>query len=544
MRSAGLNGPARVLFLAAALACASAPSWSAVDVLTHRYDNNRQGLNARETRLTASNVKPSGFGKLFEQPVDGQLYAQPLIVTGLSLPGKGTHDVVYAATEANTVYAFDANNASGGNAKPLWQVSLVDTAHGAAPGATAMDAAELGVNDKGEWLCGILAPKIGITGTPVIDRASKTMWVAAKSKENGVIVHRLHALDITTGAEKPGSPVAIPGALAMPEAFDALWHFNRPALLLNQGTVYVAYGSHCDGLEVHPYRGWVFSFDAASLKPKTVLPITRGDGSAGSVWMSGAGPAADAAGQVFVVSGDGTYDGVRDFSDAVLKLDPQTLAVKDVFTPADNGDIDAADEDLGSGGAVLLPDQAGPNPHLLVIGTKDGRINLLNRDKLGAVVQSLPKGTLGGPVSFGAVNWLGLLGSPTWWNQRLYFWGYQDVLKAYTLSNGQLNPTPLKGSVTHGYPGTTVTVSANGNAGAVVWSIKPGASGAALLEAWDALSLAPLYSSDQNAGDDMGASVKFTAPVVANGRVYVGGADRLVVYGRRFKLLGKWWPSY
>ena len=171
-------------------------------------------------------------------------------------------------------------------------------------------------------------------------------------------------------------------------------------------------------------------------------------------------------------SSDLTYDGVRDFSDSVLRLDPQTLAVKDSYSPTDNSAIDAADEDLGSAGAVLLPDQPGSTPRLAVIGTKDGRIALLNRDRLGQAVQSLPKGTVGTGVSWGEVNWLGQFGAPAWFNQRLYFWGYQDVLKVFTLSQGLLNPTPQKGSVTYGYPGASVTVSANGSSGAVVWAIR------------------------------------------------------------------------
>ena len=539
-----LRKTARLAVVAAGAGLAWTSAWSGVEVLTNRYNATRQGLNDHETRLTPSNVKASGFGKLFEHAVDGPLFAQPLVVTGLSIPGRGLHDVVFVATEANTVYAFDANSASGANAQPLWQVSLVDAAHGAAAGAVAMPSSALGVDATGAPVCAATGSSVGVTGTPVIDRAARTMWVVAKSQEAGAVVHRLHALDITTGAERPGSPVAIPGASPMTESFDPLWHFNRPALLLNQGVVVVAFGAHCDGLEVHPYRGWVFSFDAGTLKPRAVLPITRGGGSAGSVWMSGVGPAADASGQVYVVSGDGSYDGVRDFSDSVLKLHPQTLAVLDSHTPADNAAIDAADEDLGSGGAVLLPDQPGATPRLAVLGTKDGRVLLLNRDRLGPAVQALPKGTLGHGVGGGVVDWLGQFGAPAWWNQRLYFWGVQDVLKVYTLGNGLLGATPQRGDTTYGYPGATVTVSSNGSNQAVVWSIQPGGSQPGLLQAWDALSLKLLYSSDQNADDAMGYAVRFTSPVVANGRVYVGASDRLAVYGRRFKALGKWWPMY
>jgi outer membrane protein assembly factor BamB len=518
-----------------------------VDVLTHHYNNARTGLNAKETRLSPATVKPGGFGQLFSHAVDGQLYAQPLYVSKLAMPGKGTRNVVFVATQNDTVYAFDADSAKGSNAQPLWQASLLDAAHGAASGATAVNVSEFGTGPQGEVMCGDIYPSIGVTSTPVIDRLTKTLYVEAKSKENGVIVQRLHALDLTTGQEKAGSPVGIPGAMKTPESFDPLWQLNRPALLLNNQTVYVAFGSHCDGLEQHPYRGWVFSFDASTLAPKAVLPLTRGAANAASIWMSGAGPAADASGQVFAVTGDGDYDGVQNFGDSILKLDGSTLAVKDWFSPPDNAALDAVDADLGSGGTLLLPDQPGPNPRLLVQATKDGRIYLLNRDRLaaGSLVQTLGKGTLGSarPESF-SIEWAGLFGLPSYWNQKVYFWGVGDVLKVFSLNNGLLDPTPLKGTTVYPYPGANLAISANGNTGGVLWSIRPSFKGSPALQAWDATTLGLLYSSDLQTGDEMGASVKYTAPVVANGKVFVGGGDRLTVYGRRIKLFGNWVPLY
>jgi hypothetical protein len=519
-----------------------------VDVLTHHYNNARTGLNASETRLTPSTVKAGGFGKLFSHAVDGQLFAQPLYVSRLYIPGKGTRNVVFAATQNDTVYAFDADSGSGSNAQPLWQVSLVDTAHGAAPGATPVGMAEFGTGPQGEILCGNIAPTVGVISTPVIDKASKTLYIEAKSKENGAFVQRLHALDLTTGKEKAGSPVVIGSGIDMPEPFDPLWHLNRPALLLDHQTVYVAFGSHCDGLEQHRYRGWVFSFDARTLAPKAVLPLTRGAANAGSIWMSGAGPAADAQGQVFAVTGDGDYDGMQNFGDSILKLDGPSLSVTKWFTPPDNSELDAGDVDLGSGGTLLLPDQPGPYPHLLVQATKDGRIYLIDRDQFtagGQPVQALPKGTLGSarPADFPA-EWAGLFGLPSYWNQKLYFWGVGDVLKVFSLSNGLLNPTPLKGSVTYAYPGANPVISANGTKDGIVWSIRPTINGLGALQAWDATTLNPLYSSDQQDGDDMGPAVRFIAPVVANGKVFVGGGGQLTVYGRRFKLFGRWLPLY
>lgn len=528
---------------------AMALAWSlcvpsqAADVLTYHYDNARSGLNAGETRLTPGNVNAKGFGKLFSHPVDGQIYAQPLYVANLYLPGKGLHNVAYVATENDTVYAFDADGNRGANAQPLWQVSLVDAAHGAAPGAAAVKATDLGVSDQGWPLCSDIAPLIGITSTPVIDRAGKTLYVEAKSLENGAFVHRLHALDLTTGQEKSGGPAAIPGKLPTSVPFDPMWHMNRPALLLDHGTVYVAFGSHCDGLGQHPFKGWMFSFDARTMAAKAALPMTGAQGNAGSLWMSGAGPAADSQGRVFAVTGNGDFDGLQNFGDSILRFDGVGLHVTDLFTPPDNAQLNAVDADLGAGGTVLLPDQTGGHPHLLAQATKDGRIYLMDRDHLALPVQALPKGTLGSPTPPGyPSDWSGLFGVPSYWNQKLYFWGVKDVLKVFSLSNGQLNATPQMGTTVYGYPGANLAISANGRNNGIVWAIKPSSASDGALQAWDANSLTLLYSSDQQTGDEMGASVKFTAPVVANGKVFVGGGDRFSVYGRRIKLFGVWYP--
>lgn len=544
---------ASCLAIACAASALAAPlTASAVDVLTYHYDNARTGLNASETRLTPANVSGAkGFGKLFSHQVDGQIYAQPLYVANLAVKGRGTRNVVFVATQGASVYAFDADSGQGANAQPLWRASLVDAAHGAAPGATPVPITDLGVNEQGQALCGDIAPQLGVTGTPVIDRVSKTLYVEAKIKENGAVVHRLHALDLATGLEKPGSPAAIPGALAMPEAFDALWHMNRPALLLDHGTVYISFGTHCDGLERQPYRGWMFSFDAATLKPKAVLPITRGKANAGSIWMSGAGPAADGQGRVFAVTGDGDFDGAQNLGDSVLRIDGTSLQVTDLFSPADNAALDAVDADLGSGGTLLLPDQPGAHPHLLAQATKDGRIYLLDRDKLGGFgptgvpVQALPKGTLGSPTPPGyPSDWSGLFGLPAYWNQKLYFWGVKDVLKVFSLNGGLLDTTPQKGTAVYGYPGANPVISANGPRNGVLWSIKAGYGTDGVLQAWDATSLSLLYSSDAVSEDSMGPSVKFTSPVVANGKVFVGGGDRLTVYTRRIKFFGQWYSLY
>src|SRR5882762_3918886 len=257
----------RTLFFLLLICAAASPGRAQVSVLTQHNDNSRTGQNTNETTLTPANVNSTQFGKLFAQPVDGQLYAQPLYVPNVTIPGNGTHNVVFVATEADSVYAFDADSKSGANTSPLWKASLIDTAHGAAAGATPVTSVNSG--------CNLIQPNIGITSTPVIDPTTGTIYVEAKSKENGVFIHRLHALDITTGAEKSSSPVVITatvngtgdGSAGGQLTFNALTEVNRSGLLLLNGTIYIAYASPCD---VAPYHGWLFAYDAANFAQKAV----------------------------------------------------------------------------------------------------------------------------------------------------------------------------------------------------------------------------------------------------------------------------------
>src|SRR5260221_5536896 len=358
-----------------------------VNVTTYHNDNARTGLNANETILTPDNVRaPGQFGKLFSQPVDGYVYAQPLYVPNVHIidhgVDKGIHNVVFVATEGDSVYAFDADSNAGANASPLWTASLIDTLHGAAAGATTV--ATQGSNP--DINCEDLVPQVGITSTPVIDLVSNTMFVEAKSKENGGFVHRLHALDITTGNEKSPGPTVIT-ATVNGITFDPLHQLNRPGLLLLNGTIYIGYGSHCD---ITPYNGWLFAYDAATLTRKGVFVTTPGTtttpnpNGAGAIWMSGAGIAADGAGNIFAATGNGTFD-ATDFGDSILKLslNQQTLGLVDSFTPFNQADLNAHDNDLGSGGVLLLPDQPGAHPHLLVQAGKEGTIYLLDPDHMG-----------------------------------------------------------------------------------------------------------------------------------------------------------------
>lgn len=521
--------------LAAVLGLSVAAS-AQVSVTTSRNDNSRDGQNLNETILTPGNVNVNGFGKVFSQNVQGYVYAQPLYVPNVSIPGLGTHNVVYVATEHDIVYAFDADNNTGLNANPLWRTSFIAPKRG----ITTVSS-----NDVG---CGDLVPEIGITSTPVIDTGSGTIYVLAKTKENGTFVQRLHALDITTGRERRGSPVEIKakvkgsgdGSSHGVLTFDPLRQAQRPGLLLQNGTVYIGWASHCDN---GPYHGWVMSYNAKSLKQTAVWNSTP-NGGLGGVWQGGTGIAADQNNHLFFATGNGTYDGKKggnDFSDTIVKLGLPTqdhhMPLLDWFTPYDQGYLSGGDIDVGSGGVLMLPDQGkgAPHRHLLLQVGKSGSIYLINRDRLGhynsqnnnQIVEDL-ENAIGG-----------LWSTPAWWNNNVYFGGAGDVLRQFTfdsstglLSTGAEYVTPTA----FGYPGTNPSVSANQDTGAIVWAIETdqyGSGGSSILHAYDATDVgSELYNTTQNnSRDDPGGAVKFSVPTVANGRVYVGAAGRLTAYG-------------
>jgi len=516
-----------------------------VTVTTYHNDNARTGVNANETILTPNNV-PGQFGKLFSQLVDGYVYAQPLYVPNVHIVDhgvdKGIHNVVFVATEGDSVYAFDADGNAGANAGPLWTASLIDTLHGAAAGATTVTTQ----GSNPDINCEDLVPQVGITSTPVIDPVSNTMFVEAKSKENGGFVHRLHALDITTGNEKSPGPTVIT-ATVNGITFDPLHQLNRPGLLLLNGTIYIGYGSHCD---FTPYNGWLFAYDAATFTRKGVFVTTPDSpAGAGAIWMSGAGIAADNAGNIFAATGNGHFN-ASDFGDSILKLslNPQNLSLADSFTPFNQADLDLIDNDLGSGGVLLLPDQPGTYPHLLVQAGKEGRIYLVNRDHMGGYCNYSP-----GPCSSDPIPPLvqelpsavqGMWSMPSYWNNTVYFWGAGDVLKPFFLTNGQLGAMPGATSPeSYDFPGSTVSISANGSTNGIAWSLGKKKIGTNpngtwitvnVLQAHDAgNATTTLYSSDKRANhmDDPGSYVKFSVPTVANGRVYVGTTSQLAVYG-------------
>lgn len=499
-----------------------------VDVLTYHNDNALNGLNAAETTLAPSNVNSTQFGKLFSAALDGNVYAQPLVKTGVSIPGQGVHDVVFLATEHDSVYAFDAN-APG---RPLWQRSFINPSGG----VTTVPFTDVGTDNTG--------PEIGITSTPVIDPATNTMYVLAETKEvgrHGRIYYRqrLHALDITTGSDKL-TPVILSATVAgrgdggTTISYNALIQNQRPSLTLANGNVYVASASHADQFN---YHGWILAYRASDLAQIGVWNNTP-NGEEGGIWQSGAGLSADASGNLYVSSGNGTFTanvGGRDYGDTVTRLTP-TLGVSDYFAPFNQAQLAANDQDLGSGGVVLLPDSAGngTHPHLAVFAGKEGRLYLADRDNLGhfnatsdRVVQELP-GALGGAF-----------GTPAFFNGKLYYAasgeGDGDRLKAFPISNAHVGKISSFSADGYVFPGSTPAVSANGTTNGIVWTISTSSATDvhAVLKAYDASNLATrLYSSDDaGSRDQFGTYNKFQTPTIANGKVYAAVKGGFAVFG-------------
>jgi len=512
--------PLSLLILASAIL-----SDAQVNVTTYHNDNARTGQNTQEVSITPANVGPSAFEELFAVAVNGQVYAQPLFLSNVSIGGS-THDIVYVATEHDSVYAIDA-----GNGTVYWQKSFLGS------GATT-------VSDSDINNCPNISPEIGVTGTPAIDTTSGTLYVVAKTKESGTFVQRLHALSVSTGAEKVGWPVVISAT-----GFDAQHQLNRPGLLLENGHVVIAFGSHCDWT---PYEGWVMSYNAATRAQEAAFN-TVPSGSQGAVWMSGGGVASDANGNLYFATGNGTYGpnytSPVDYGDSIVKLAPPsggTFAVADWFTPRDQDDLNAsgADTDLGSGGVLLLPDQPSGYTHtqLLVQMGKEGALYLVDRNGMGHycsgcsddndtnIVQEIPNATVG------------VWGSPAYWNGRVYFGsaddhGHSDHVKAFSL----YTTTPLleltsQTPESFAYSTPTPSVSSNGTSNGILWVLDSGSwqSGCCVvLHAYDATNLATeLYNSAMRPPrDEVGGAVKFAVPTVANGRVFVGTSGQLVAYG-------------
>lgn len=508
-----------------------------VYVTTYHNDNSRTGQNVQEKILTTSNVNPTSFGKLFSQPLDGFSYSQPLYVPNVGIPNQGVHNVVYVATMNDSVYAFDADSNSGSNAQPLWMVNFTNPLLG----ITTVPSSDVHCTDA-------VAPEIGVFSTPVIDTASNTIYVLARTLENGTYYHRLHALDITTGAEKFGGPVAIEAAVSGTGTgskggkitFNALLQNQRSALLLQNGLVYIAWSSLCD---YGSYHGWVMAYNAQTLA-QTAVWLATPNGNRGGIWETGNGPAGDSAYNLFVPTGNGTFDansGGVDYGESIIKMSPpanNTLAVTDYFTPYNFATYDKSDLDIASSGLVLLPDQTkGPYPHLLVQGDKAGNLYLINRDNMGHYNSSNNNQIVQCIVGADSGMW----SSPSWWNNRIYIGGISDPIQAFSFNatTGLLSTTPAsKTGQKFSYPGTTVSISSNHTGNGIVWALnnsnwssQTGAQGS--LHAYAATNLAnQLYNSADNATrDNPGVPIKFTVPTIANGKVYVTTQSGLVVYG-------------
>lgn len=506
-----------------------------VKVTTYHNDNSRTGQNLQETILTLANVNKTSFGKLFSYLVQGYVYAQPLYLQNVNIPGKGIHNVVFVATERDIVYAFDADSNSGSNASPLWVANFTNPTKG----INAVSSSEIG--------CGDLVPVIGITGTPVIDTTTNTIYVVAKTKEKGQFFQRLHALDVTTGTEKFGGPKVIQAQVkgsgdgGTMVTFDPRMEAQRPGLLLQNGQILIGWASHCD---IPVYYGWIMAYDAQTLAQVAVWNATPNAGF-GGIWQSGGGLAGDINFNTYFATGNGAFDvgpqggNGSDYGDSIVKLAPPSggsFPVADYFTPDDQSSLDPSDTDLGSGGSVLLPDQpaGSPHAHLLAQSGKEGTLYLINRDAMGKynpnnnnlAVQTIP-GANGGMWS-----------SPAWWNNTLYIGGQFDNLKAFSfdVAMGKFNASPSsQSSISYAFPPPTPSISANGNSNAILWAIEArhvNSSLSAVLHAYDATNLATeLFNSTQGRGNGAGAAVKFAVPTIANGKVYVGTVSRLNVYG-------------
>jgi len=504
-----------VLYLGFSLA------WGQNDVLTQHNDNTRSGLNANETLLTPANVNANSFGKLFTQNVDGIIVGQPLYANQVLMNDGLVHNVVYVATQNNTVYAFDADSTQGKNASPLWSVSLDD-------GGTPDPIADYGCT-------GTAYTEIGITSTGVIDPGKTTLYLVAKTVtgtgNTAVRNFSLHALDITTGNELLGGPLIITGTAPSNNGsgtFNPIYQLQRPALLLQNGVVYIGFGGN--GCDQYAYNGWFFAYNSQTLQQEAAFLITP-NGARGSIWQGGSGPAVDENGSIYVVTANGTYDGGGDFGDSVLKMgwNGNVFGVLDFFTPYNQKQLALADLDLGSAGPLILPDQPGLYPHELIAGGKQGTLYLVNRDNPGQfnpntdnVIQSIPR----------AVPNV-LVGVPSYWNNSVYVAGDLTYIKQFALVNGLLTQQPVS-QTTVAFNGTgpaSTSITANGSNNGILWAIR---HATAALFAFDPTNLAhEFYDSTQalKLRDKLVPVVRFVTPTISNGKVYIGGTSALAVYG-------------
>jgi hypothetical protein len=521
------NSAGNVISNSATLTVNPGTTNSSVDVITYHNDSGRTGQNLNETVLAPANVKSATFGKKGEFSVDGKVDAQPLYLSQVTLGGQ-KKNVLYVATEHGSVYAFDADSINGTTSTFLWKTSTLGS------GETSSD-------NRG---CSQVSPEIGITATPVIDRTRNAIYVVAMSKNgSGNYFQRLHALDLSTGQELFGGPHTITatypgsgsGSSGGTLTFDPARYKERPGLLQINGTIYTTWSSHCDN---GPYTSWVMTFNADTLAASSVLNLVP-NGSDGGIWMSGTAPAADSAGNIYFLLGNGTFDMVLtaqgfpvngNCGNCFVKLSTGGgLALADYFTMHNTVNESNADQDLGSGGAMSLPDlqdAGGTTKHLAVGAGKDAIIYVVNRDSMGKFNASTDQiyqeisGQLGG----------GVFSMPAFFNDTVYYGAVGDALKAFPVVSAKLAGISSSQSTHHfGYPGTTPSVSANGATNAIVWAVDNGG----ILYAFDATNLTTeLYNSNQAANNrDHFSGNKFITPMVANGKVYVGTQTSVAVFG-------------
>lgn len=508
------------------------PPPAGVNVPTWHHDNRRTGLNDQETMLRPSNVNARSFGKLFSYQVDGYIYAQPLYVADLTING-GTHNVVFVATENDSVYAFDADQYGSG--APLWQVSLLRSGESPMTGAA-------------------IKPVLGVTSTPAIDLNSNTLYVVSEQQDGGGGFFRLHALDIRTGKEKFGAPIRINASVAGTNSdsngttvsLTTSW-VQRAALLLANGAVYIGFGGW--------HSGWLLAYDARSLAQIGVFnssPNADGIGTfkgAGGIWMGGGGPAADDSGAIYATTGNGPYDGSVAWGDSLLKFNTN-LDLLDHFTPADWLWLECDDLDLSGGGVMLIPGTT-----QAVVGGKQGKMFLVDTTSMGGMQPNDAGATqwmwfeqdlspaytavcnANNAISGQATNYQ-IFGTAAFFNGSAYLGithstnGSAGPVRQF-LFNGQLSyGTFTQDSIAPSSYGTTPFISSDGTANGIVWMIDHGTpiqapGGAtptsAILRAYDANDLTnELYNSAQNGSDAAGLGIKFTSPIVANGKVYIG----------------------
>ncbi len=493
---------------------ATAAVWvsTVAGIYTYKYDERRSGVNTSETVLTPANVQSGNFGKLGSFPVDGYVVGQPVYRSAVTINGQ-PHNVVYVATLHDSVYAFDAD---ARQSAPLWKRSFLNSA----AGVTTYPPVDT-----------CCVPEVGIASTMTIDPATGTLFTVVPTKEGTTYVYRLHALDSTTGADLAGSPVVITASVAGTGDsstngvvnFDPYYHLQRPALLLSNGALYIGFGSYND---VRPYHGWLMAYDASTLAQIGVWCATP-NGYEGGLWQSGGGPSVDESGAIYISTGNGTYTaaaGGRDFGQSIVKFD-HNLNVLDFFTPFDFKTLNQYDRDVGASHVVLLPSvPTGAPTHLAVNVNKGGDIYVMDYDMLGhnhPTDNSQIFQTLSG---FNMIR-----ETPAYWNNNLYFVPLDSPLMKYTLSATGF-ASAGQSSFTFPFPGSSPVISANGSADGVLWTTKH-SGGAAILYAIDPNTLSVLWESDTKSSDTADISVRFSVPMIVNGRVYLAGKTSLVIYG-------------